>query len=331
MAEKTAIQWTGSTINPFRARNTKTGKVGWFCTHASDGCRFCYAEKLNVKPGATGGTGIPFKPGHLENGDVELWVDENMLRKPLHKREPELWFPFSMTDWAADFYRDEDIDRWFAVMALTPHHTYQMLTKRDARMRAYLNDPKTPARVWRQAELTAPEMLNRAHAYQGTQAGQHTVWPLRNVWMGVSVENQANMVRLLNLRYAKAALRWISYEPAIGRADFCEAFDVWWNQTRGVWVKGLKAPFDWIVVGGESGSDRVFHTEWALSVIEVGAAAEVKVFVKQLGATVMHQGKPLRLVHPKGGDMDEWPKELRVRQMPAGLAVPVKTKKEARA
>src|SRR6185295_1326030 len=114
---KTKIEWTDATWNPIRARNTKTGKTGWFCTHVSEGCANCYAERINVKPGATGGTGLPYKPGHLANGDVELFLDENTLTQPLRWRAPRMVFVCSMTDLFADFVPDEWLDRIFAVMA----------------------------------------------------------------------------------------------------------------------------------------------------------------------------------------------------------------------
>lgn len=142
MAENSGIEWTGSTWTPIRARNKATGKVGWHCEHASDGCRFCYSEmQINRRFG----TGLPFKPGHRK--DIDLFLDEKMLTTPLRWKRGRMIFVCSMTDLFADFVPDEWIDQLFAVMALTPQHTYQVLTKRAFRMNLYVNDTKTPFRV----------------------------------------------------------------------------------------------------------------------------------------------------------------------------------------
>src|SRR5258708_31121882 len=128
MADKSAIEWTDATWNPIRARNKKTGKVGWHCEHATTGCVNCYAEGFNKRLG----TGLDFKPGHRK--DIELFLDEAMLTQPLRWKKPRMIFVGSMTDMFADFVPVEWIDKIFAIMALTPWHTYQLLTKRAQRM-----------------------------------------------------------------------------------------------------------------------------------------------------------------------------------------------------
>src|SRR4051794_40445939 len=140
MSDKSAIEWTDATWNPIRARNLKTGKVGWHCEHATTGCEWCYAEGFNKRLG----TGLPFKPGHRK--EIEIFLCEETLTQPLRWKKPRMIFPGSMTDLFADFVRDEWLDRIFAVMTLTPQHTYQVLTKRAARMRHYQCDPQTPDR-----------------------------------------------------------------------------------------------------------------------------------------------------------------------------------------
>lgn len=137
MADNSAIEWTDATWNPVRARNLETGKVGWHCEHATTGCEFCYAEGFNKRLG----TGLAFKPGH--RADIEIFLDEAMLTQPLRWKKPRRIFVGSMTDLFADFVPDEFIDRMFAVMALAPQHTFQLLTKRAARMREYLTLPRT--------------------------------------------------------------------------------------------------------------------------------------------------------------------------------------------
>ena len=150
MGGKTGIEWTDSTWNPIRARcweiqNDGSGKerVGWHCEHVSEGCRNCYAESINIRLG----TGFEFKPGNLRGkpgfygGSIdrpEIFLDEKMLLAPLRWKKPRMIFVNSMTDTFADFVPDTMIDKMFAVMALCPQHTFQVLTKRSARMRKYM-------------------------------------------------------------------------------------------------------------------------------------------------------------------------------------------------
>lgn len=141
MGDKTGIEWTESTWTPIRARNKVTGKVGWHCTHASPGCVFCYAEAMNKRLG----TGLPFKPGHEK--DIELFLDEEMLTQPLRWKRPRMIFVCSMTDLFADFVPDAWIDKVFAVMAMSPQHVFQCLTKRSGRMRAYCSDSGVTHRI----------------------------------------------------------------------------------------------------------------------------------------------------------------------------------------
>ena len=155
MGENSKIEWTDSTWNPIRARNLATGKVGWHCEHMSEACRFCYAEGINRRLG----TGLDFKPGH--RADIEIFLDEQMLLAPLRWKKPRRIFVNSMTDTFAEFVKDEWLDRMFAVMVLCPQHTFQVLTKRPERMRSYV-----------------------IHLAVGG-------WPLKNIWLGVSAEDQA--------------------------------------------------------------------------------------------------------------------------------------------
>ncbi len=133
MGATSDIEWTNATWTPIRARNLKTGKVGWHCEHASDGCKFCYAEAMNKRLG----TGLPFKPGHRK--DIEIFLDTEMLTAPLRWKKPRMVFCCSMTDLFADFVKDEWINNILAVMALCPQHTFQVLTKRPERMKEYFS------------------------------------------------------------------------------------------------------------------------------------------------------------------------------------------------
>lgn len=122
----------------------------------------------------------------------------------------------------------------------------------------------------------------------------------RNVWLGTTVEDQERAdMRLPHLLGAPAPVRFVSYEPALGPVYFGGA---------------LRHGLDWIIVGGESGpGSRAFDPRWAEDAIRQGSASGAAVFVKQLGARPLG----MKLKDRKGGDWDEWPEELRVREFPS--------------
>jgi protein gp37 len=270
----TKIQWTEETWNPVRARNIETGKVGWFCEHMSDGCRFCYAEAMNNWRGNR----VSYQRQNRDR--VEIFLDESALCKPLTWKKPRTIFPCSMTDIGADFIKDEWLGAIFSVMAETPQHIYQPLTKRPDRIANLMNGPKS-------------------HADWHPKTWHRSVLP--NVHFGTSIEQKRHLGRLDYLRATPAAVRWISLEPLledIGRLD----------------LTGIS----WAVIGGESGRHaRPFYLRWAFDIMEQCARSGVAVFMKQIGSNpVGLDGLPVTVRHDKGGDPNEWPDALRVRQMP---------------
>ncbi|MBN8972943.1 MAG: phage Gp37/Gp68 family protein [Rhizobiales bacterium] len=323
MSDKSAIEWTDATWTPIRARNRKTGKVGWYCEHATPGCVNCYAESFNARLG----TGLPFKPGHRD--DVELLLDEKMLLAPLRWKRPRMVFVCSMTDLFADFVPDAWIDRIFAVMALAPQHTFQVLTKRAERMRTYLSDRLRGSFVTAAALAMTP-----GRDWEKTPAW-NMPWPLPNVWLGVSAEDQRRAdERIPHLLATSAAVRFISAEPLLGPIDLtrvgtldsvCAAMPgVVERENRGRPVSGpgsicgvqidaigaaassitfFQTPdhmggftaasprswpcLDWVVVGGESGRGaRTMHPQWARSLRDQCEDAGVAFFFKQWGECV---------------------------------------------
>lgn len=123
---------------------------------------------------------------------------------------------------------------------------------------------------------------------------------LPNMWLGVSVENQQYKNRIDLLRETPAALHFLSLEPLLEDLDTLD-------------LRGI----DWVIVGGESGPGaRPFDVDWARSIVEQCAAARVPCFVKQLGFHVIQDGERRIKKDPKGGDMHEWPHDIRVREMP---------------
>lgn len=280
MADNSKIEWTDASWNPIRARNKKTGKVGWHCEHATTGCEFCYAEGFNKRLG----TGLAFKPGH--RNDIELFLDTEMLKQPLHWKRPRLIFPCSMTDLFADFVPDEWLFEIFAVMGACDDqslgHQFQVLTKRATRMQRWVSTHGS--RAWNSCRL-------------GPNA-----WPARNLWLGVSTERQQEAdERIPLLLQTPAAVRFISAEPLLGPIDLT-SIEVRVTEGKRIYHDYLHAllgertsaatgcitlddgpKLDWVICGGESGP-RPMHPDWARSLRDHCAAANVPFFFKQWGA-----------------------------------------------
>lgn len=323
MGDRSNIEWTDATWNPV---------IG--CTRVSAGCQNCYAERVAHRGMAPQHRGLTVAgpKGPRWNGEVRFVT--SALPKPLRWTKPRRVFVNSLSDLFHEALSEEQIAAVFGVMAASPQHRFQVLTKRPGRMAAWFKSMRhdvpgavTNAAV-RACGLAAaramPDMVDRFRPVLAGEPG----WPLPNVWLGVSVEDQATAdERIPLLLDTPAALRWVSYEPALGPVDFSVAgLPVFCCSGTGCGCRGLPVhgppPYlDWIVVGGESGPGaRPFNVEWARSVIRQGRDAGVPVFVKQLGALpfegdeAMHFGLDLR--DRKGGDWSEWPEGLRVREMP---------------
>ncbi len=251
----------------------------------SEGCRNCYAEAINLRLG----TGLRFKPGHRK--DIQLFLDERTLDAPLRWKKPRMVFVCSMTDLFADFVPDEWIDRMFATMALCPRHTFQVLTKRPQRMLEYVGTPDVYSRVG-----TACAEMWRAPLTEEQ-------WPLPNVWLGVSVEDQAAAnARVPHLLATPAAIRFLSCEPLLGPIDLTGLGvpthvhhhphnDQSTPEKRAALAaivhaaaKQMGPALDWVICGGESGPDaRPMHPDWARSLRDQCAVAGVAFFFKQWG------------------------------------------------
>jgi protein gp37 len=342
MSANSAIEWTNNSWNPLRARNLKTGKFGWHCEHATTGCINCYAEGFNFRFG----TGLPFKPGHRD--DIEIFLDEKMLTAPMRWKKPGMIFVCSMTDLFADFVPDAWLDKIFAVMALCPQHTFQVLTKRAERMRKYFATWPMTEEPDRITEIAADIAYKFRRGWQGC-AGQ-IERPLSNVWLGTSCERQEEAdARIPALLATPAAVWFVSAEPLLASIDLrnlrggtfngfdgIDHEDIGDIRDPGVFHKSRYGKLDWVIVGGESGpSARDLWVPDVRGLVRQCQAADVPVFVKQLGAQVYDRadggfdGCPpgawpkenaspcrLRLKDRKGGDPNEWPEDLRVRQWP---------------
>lgn len=329
MGDKSKIQWTDATWNPIRANvHTEQGELnGWACQKVSPGCANCYAETMNRRRG----TREPYDG----KGAASIYLDEEFMLAPFRWSRPRMIFPCSMTDlfWAA--VPDEWIGRVYGVMLLTPRHSYQVLTKRAGRMARYLQRQShmLDGAAWSavRARLQGVNVdVDVKPVEEEWKVDPHgpADWPLPNVWNGVSVENQVSMdfraADIIDVA-CNSAVTFLSLEPLIGPVVVpAEVLDA----------------VDWVIVGGESGPRaRPCEVSWIKAILRQCRTAEVACFVKQLGAVPLVMGggardwprtvemvrheqdgcahlfRP-RLVHTKGGDPDEWPERLRVREWP---------------
>lgn len=321
------IEWTGETWNPI---------VG--CSIVSPGCTNCYAmrtaariARMSPKLEHYKGLTQPSKGGPVWTGKVA--IAEDALTKPLKRRTPTTYFVNSMSDLFHEDVPDDWIDRVFAVMALTPQHTFQVLTKRSARMRDYVSEL---ARGSETAALMAKAgSIARESGKPELASGESPVWPLPNVWLGVSAEDQRRAdERVPDLIDTPAAVRFVSAEPLLGPLDFTTEYLR--DKCGGRYPFPMLARedrtsrldlIDWIIVGGESGfGAREFKLGWARDIVRQCQAAGVAVFVKQIGSrpTDCHDGieLPVAIKDRKGGAMAEWPNDLCVRQMPGRALAP---------
>jgi protein gp37 len=345
MSNQSKIEWTDATWTPIRARvkddaaaiakkkgytslvqiaEKMAGHVGPHCEHVSDGCGNCYSETNNERCLTQNGTGLPFD--RRSRDLVDIFLDEKILRQPLHWKKARNVFVCSQTDLFGEWTPRSFIDRMINVMAWENRHTYQILTKRGEAMFRYCDAMQklTP-------QERAARIVNAGLEASGLKPVDPDIcgkldWPLPNVWWGVSAEDEENAdARIPWLRKMPAALRFVSYEPALG-----PIFRRGPDELRGL---------NWVIIGGESGPGaRPFDIEWARNTIAQCKAAGVACFVKQLGAapgfrledeerrgnmapSFHHCDRATglyvkKLKDRKGGDMSEWPIDIRVREYP---------------
>ncbi|MFP5226634.1 MAG: DUF5131 family protein [Acidobacteriota bacterium] len=302
----TKIEWTDKTWSPLRARvradaaaiarakgytslvqiaGRMAGRVGPHCERVSHGCENCYSKTGNARCLPANGTGLTFD--RRSRDLVEPFVDEKILMQPLKWRGAKKIFVENQSDLFGEWHTDEMIDRVLAVGALCPQHTLQLLTKRPEYALEYFT--RGGSERW-------GRVFNRVRF-------------LPNVWVGVSVEDQATAeARSEILRKIPAAVRFISQEPQLSAIN---------------WTPEMLCGISWVIIGGESGPGaRPFDIQWARDTLRQCREAGVAVFVKQLGRVPFCsvQSISLESFSPikdrKGGHMSEWPSDLRVREFP---------------
>jgi len=326
MAETSSIEWTDSTWNVI------TG-----CTLVSEGCRHCYAAtlaagRLQHHPSRKGLARVNAAGEAKFTGKVRF--NEEWLDQPLRWRRPRMIFVCAHGDLFHENVPDEWIDRVFAVMALARRHTFQVLTKRPERARAYLSKDHEETDLFERIADAGARMMEDGDNTFDYLSGID--WPLPNVWLGTSVENQATAdERIPHLLAAPAAVRFLSAEPLLGPIDL-EAMPFAdgdarhrWSATTGQALmyaestaggpnftcrinKPIKPHIDWVIVGGESGRGaRPLHPDWARSLRDQCAAARVAYFHKQNGAW--------EAVYDRDRDDPDWRRcDVVARDTPAG-------------
>lgn len=240
--QKTSIGWTDFSANLLKYRNAE-GETVWACVHTSEGCRFCYSEALAKR----WGRGEAFTAENMKL--LTPFFDEEEALKVFRsaKIEGQKVFVDDMTDLFGEWVSDEIIDRHFFLFGSRPKVTFQVLTKRAKRMHDYVN----------------------AHLFGSEE------WPLRNVHLGVSVEDQKSAdERIPLLIQTPAAICWLSIEPLLSNIHWC-GLGLCCSELGDYLIDG-------IVIGGESGPNhRQMPLDCAVSLARKARAAGVAVYFKQ--------------------------------------------------
>lgn len=298
--DNSKIEWTDATWNPLGG-----------CTRVTGGCVNCYAEIMAARFSLPGQWGhglarrVKLPDGrtdHRWTGEVRLI--ESKLDQPLHWRRPRRIFVNSTSDTAHEKVTDDMLCRIFATMALTRWHTYQVLTKRPERLRAFiLAVARNP---YLRLKIAGAMCEISGHPNAHIEFWYGNIWPLPNVWLGTSVEDQATAdQRIPHLLATPAAIRFISAEPLLGPVDVEPYLYIYtamddhlieshpdeplpYRDPATINPRDIVTPrLDWVITGGESGPGaRPAHHDWFRSIRDQCVAAGVAYFHKQNGEWV---------------------------------------------
>jgi len=286
VGENSGIQWTHHTFNPW---------VG--CQRVSPGCVHCYAETYDKRVGGAVDPADGVKKLRWGPAAPRVRTTAANWRKPLKwdaaaKAAGERHRVFCSS--LADVFEDRpELVEWrtelFALIALTPHLDWLLLTKR-------------------------PENLARMLPARNLRPWSAEGWP--NVWLGTTVEDQQRAnERIPALLEVDAVVRFLSMEPLLEAVDLGYWLDEDRNGFR--WRDGNAV--QWLIIGGESGHGaRSFHTEWARDLVEQARGAGVAPFVKQMGENAVGAGRDqlALMAMTDHGDIDQFPEDLRLREFP---------------
>ncbi len=350
MSARTGIEWTDATWNPVRG-----------CSPVSPGCRHCYAERVAARfsggPFLDGGQVVireasPFAGFAVSTPQGPRWTGkvalvEEHLFDPLRWKEPRRIFVNSMSDLFHEGLPDKEIAAIFGVMAACPQHTFQVLTKRPARMLEWFRwvfdqdaglDGKHGLLHCVASALAAEVSIHpkgdAGPLHRKRCADPAGPWPLPNVWLGISAEDQQRAdERIPLLLGVPATVKFVSAEPLLGPLDLREY--LYSDRDKAgmddnFFLEPLEghtgSKLSWVIVGGESGPGaRPCNLHWVRSIRDDCAEARVPCFIKQLGNHPIEGGDfaaktgpiaGVRLSDYKGGDPSEWPEDLRVREFP---------------
>lgn len=348
--QRSNIEWTTFTANPIVYERKSDGRRVWACVKKSPGCKHCYAEALAKRYGR----GAEFNEHEMSN--LTVLVDEKQIRRIVTAKtiggvpvDGSMVFIGDMTDVFGDWVPFELLDVVFAAFALRPSLIGQFLTKRPDRAREYFATPGRAGLVayalGKMTDVHDPDFSKINAALKRLES-----WPLSNVWLGTSCERQAEAdERIPELLRTPAAVRFISAEPLLEPLNVCPWIHADWSSSLNWWkfASDPNPAIDWVIVGGESGPGaRPLRPHWIRNIIGPCRTAKTPVFIKQLGSHVIDrndagfegdtpggwpmdtenacltgqgwQGDPVRvrLRDRKGGDMSEWPADLRVRELP---------------
>ncbi|WP_329474191.1 phage Gp37/Gp68 family protein (plasmid) [Streptomyces sp. NBC_01723] len=287
MSTDSSIEWTEKTWSP------TTG-----CDQISPGCTNCYALTMAKRLKGMGQAKYQNDGNPKTSGPgFALTVHPDALDEPYRWKKPRKVFVNSMSDLFHARVPRDFLAQVFAVMAFTPQHSYQILTKRPERAARILADSSFAK--------TVEKAMYDDDAYATLARGGLKSWPLPNVWIGTSIESDDYTRRAKALRNTPAAIRFISAEPLLGPLPSLNLTDI-----------------DWLIIGGESGPGaRVLEPWWIDDLIYEARQAGAAPFVKQLGSVWARHttvaGKTVAAWgDTKGGNPAHWPDQLRIREYP---------------
>lgn len=273
---KTRIEWANDVWNPV------TG-----CTPISEGCQNCYAKRMSNR--------LAGRCGYPADDPFRVTLHPERLTEPLKWKKPRRVFVCSMGDLFHDDVPEEFLNRVFANMAIVPQHIFMVLTKRPERMAEYISaNNRYDALIEQLDQGDVWDLPTRTVKRLFFNAPREDKWPLPNVWLGVTAENQQRAdERIPILLQIPAAVRFVSVEPMLGPVSLGA-----WLLSPG-WIPTYSDPdncngypsaeptnenIQWVICGGESGPGaRPMHPEWVRSLKDQCQDAGVPFFFKQHG------------------------------------------------